>query len=109
MSDHLLRDLADPNYHRWQEAKKQWKWMEYVKGEIYLPMRLLPHFDEIQYDKSGCINLVYCPACGEDVTTAGHLWVWNGEPWHPSQGILWIFCSECFYVFSKNQSINYNE
>ena len=106
MSDHLLRDLADPMYRYQQTAMKVKHWQE---KEIYLPMRLLPHFGEIRWEKPETVNMVYCLGCGKNIEMVGKLWIWNDTPWHPAQGTLWIFCPECFYVFSQRQSINYNE
>ena len=106
MSDHLLKDMADPQYRLWQEPKKN---SIPRPTDKFLPERLLPYFGDIVWKKSGELTGLVCPKCGEDCYEVGHLWIKNEESLYPSQGTLWIFCSECFYVFSKNSSINYNE
>ena len=107
MSDHLLRDMADPYYLEKQKLLEQIRmearWRDAT--EIYLPMRLLPHFGEIQWENPGTVNRVYCPGCGKDTNTVGRLWIWNGGVWHRDQGTMWKFCPDCFYVFSKTQTI----
>jgi len=116
MSDHLLRDMADPHYLARERIDKEMriksqvlKLRQRLEAGKYLPMRLLAHFGEIEWKKSGELTGLVCPKCGEDCYEVGHLWIKNEESLYPSQGTLWIFCSECFYVFSKNSSINYNE
>lgn len=112
MSNHLLRDLADPDSTARMKRIKQAERMaaearlrQKNEAEIYLPDKLFPHFGDIRWESpKGLTRTIRCPACGKDIYQVGYLWVWNGHPWRPQQGTLWVFCSNCFYIFNRRIS-----
>jgi len=98
MSDHLLRDLADPQYRLWHEIKKN---LIPRPTDQFLPGGLFPYFGSIEFSNTN-VNRIYCRECGKDLEKVGILWIPMKQDWAaPNWFTVWTFCPNCHWVISR--------
>jgi len=104
MSDHLLRDMADPYYLARERISKEMriksqelKLRQRLEAEKYLPMRLLARFGEIEWVEPSHIDH-YCHNCNINCVMVGRLWIPTTRSYKLTRGNRVIFCPDCFYI-----------